>query len=102
MALGALFYPVAFILLFFVPDFGERSEEVIISFVVALFSSLSCVALAPVIRRSPLKQKAAALCLLLIPICAGFYALGNLGYYFLIEMKYHHRNFFLLKWLELP
>jgi len=102
MMLGMLFYPITFIVLFCVPDFGERSEDVLKSFVVALVSGLSCAALVPIIRYSPRKQKKAALCLLLIPICAGFYALGNLGYYFLVEMKYNHRNLFLLKWLKLP
>gem|GEM_PF-3648819 len=84
------------------PDFGERSQEVIMSFLVALFSSLSCVILTPVILHSPSAQKITAICLLIVPVCAGFYALDNLGYYFLLEVKYHHKNLFLLKWLKLP
>jgi|SRR5665213_2134596 len=101
MLLGALFYPIAFCTLVS-PTTGERSEEVIKSFLVALFSSLSCVALIPVIFRCSRPQKLTAICFLLIPVCAGFYALNDLGYYFLIELKYHHRNWLLLKWLKLP
>lgn len=102
IALGALFYPIGLFLLVFVPDTGERSEEVVISFILALSSILSCVILIPVILHCPPSQKMAALLLLLIPICVGFYAWSKLGYYFLIEMKYNHPDSFLLKWLKLP
>ena len=102
MLLGILFYPITFFTLFLVPDFGERSEDVWKSFVVALVSGLSCAALVPVIRYSPAKQKMAALCVLLIPLFAGVLALENLGYYFLLGIKYNHRNWILLKWLKIP
>jgi len=102
MLFGVLFYPITFLTLFFVPDFGERSEEVWKSFLIALVSGLSCTVLFPVIRYSPPKQKVTALCILLIPIFAGVLALGNLGYYFLLGIKYTPRNWFLLKWLKIP
>jgi uncharacterized PurR-regulated membrane protein YhhQ (DUF165 family) len=102
MLVGVLFYPVAFFIMFFIPDFGDKSEEVAISFVIALFSSLSCAILMPVLLHSPRAQKTVAICLLIIPICAGIYAWLDLAHYFLIELKYHHRNWILLKWLKLP